>query len=387
MKIAFVENQMNLVSSGACNLMMEWVKLLRKTDTVDLVQFGKEDTISDGTYFEPVRQLNENPEELEDYQMIITNNLGSYSDKFRTALMSVKKPITYFVYHDRSVIRDVFTELELQSYMNACDYILTYQPMFLLDKLNIEPNKILPMDVTCFYKDPENYKSEKWDKKFIDFTYCNRTNNFKGAYDFMKWCKYLKDKNYESVRLMKGFHPDYPHENLKEFKTIPNIGVAFSKAKEVDFLTENYGPHEECLDLLMNSKFVWCAQNYDKFGKYNFKDKKEYMSYLNYDLDGTTLEAIFSGCIPILHIAQKYNSGFISENHKAFVFYDPDKGFDDLYNQIKNLKIQAVLKRLREITDLYKAKEIFSQGLRTALIPPTVAEHYKSIIAEISQRV
>lgn len=400
MKIGFIENEMRLVSSGAVNLMMEWVNLLRLRHTVDLIQWDKDisKTVLDEKYScTMIRDAAENRDVLEEYDMLIVNHIGEPAESFYTVLSECKKPVTIFVYHDRTVARDIFTDPVFMKYINACDYVMTYQPKLLIEKLGVSEEKVRPIDLITFYKDPKEYSDTSElpkKKRSIEMLYCNRTNNFKGARYFMEWCKYLKEKEHILPRVMKGFHPDYPHKDLPKYDTMSyKTWIEGDKQNpdslefdKFDFCTEDYSTHERCKELLYNSRFVWVAQDFSEFPKDKFKDLKEYMSYLNYDPDGMTIEAMLCGCIPILHIANK-QSEIYEEIGKYCVFFDPDKGYDDLYEQIQKLHVTNASRNLsKSIRELYSTKLIFLNGLEMTITPQAVFDFYKGMIQEVAAR-
>lgn len=390
MRIGFIENNMRLVSSGACNLMMEWYKLLDSRHPVSLLSFSNE-CFADNTYGDYlIRMLDEDPKKLEEFDILIVNNLGEFSDKFIDALKNCKRPLTYFVYHDRSVIRDIYDLDIFQKYIDACDFVITYQPSFLIDKLHIDPEKVVYMDVTMFYKDPGPYislESLPTKHRTIDMLFCNRTNNFKGSRYFMSWCHYLREKGNDMYRVIKGFHPDYPHEDVPLYETKDTVFMDKKLNTKLDFYTEAYGDHKRCKELLSKSRFVWLAQDYTKFHKDKFKNSSEYLSYLNYDPDGTTLEAIFCKCIPIAHIANKLNSSFYqNELDGLCIYFDPDKGFDNLYEQYKNFDFDKADSKRADIIDLYKANTIFYNGLMLNLMPKSAFEYVETLAKESAAR-
>jgi hypothetical protein len=171
---------------------------------------------------------------------------------------------------------------------------------------------------------------------------------------------------------MKGFNPEYPHQDLKNFKTysLNLVESGHSIPSNTDFYTEDYGDHDRCLDLVQKSKFTWCCQDYSKYDKTMFKTDDEYLSYLDPNLDGTTLEAIFSGSIPILH---KFNKK--AEIIKEFpelryccLFYNPEIGYNNLYRQYKDLDIEYSLECLSRIKDFYAYnKSLFYNKLISSL--------------------
>lgn len=397
MRFGFIENEMLLTSSGACNLMMEWIKLLRTKHQVDLIHWSKKNVTKVAVqkakeYHEVIRCAYEDETVLEDYDIIVTNYISDIDMGFKIALSKSKKPATIFVYHDRSVARDIFTNPDIRVLIESCDYVMTYQPKLLIEKLGVNPEVVQPMDMCTFYKDPREYLDTNqvlMRDRFINMLYCNRTNNFKGARYFMEWCKFLNEhpvvEHKGGLRIMKGFHPDYPHNDLPNYKTEPYRDKMFS-SDLADFYTENYGDHDRCLHLLKQSKFVWLAQDYSKYPTEYFKDQKDYMSYLNYDLDGTSLEAIFCGCIPILHIAQLNNSTFVAEPiiRENCLFFDPDKGYEDLYEQYKAIDVNKAQRNLREVTELYKNNHVFLNGLELSIMPKRAFDFYKGMIQGIS---
>lgn len=377
MKIGFIEDKMMLVSSGACNLMMEWYKLLQKKHFVQLLQFTDAPLVGDGTYKGvPVRAVK--AEELEEFDILITNYLSEYNDDFAKVLSNCKKPITIFVYHDRTVARDIFTNSDIMNYINACDYVMTYQPRLLVEKLGVPQDKVKAMDIVTYYKDPTEYLDTTWlpqNERDINILFCNRTNNFKGTKLCMDWCHYLNQKgDTNGRRLIKGFSKEFPHNDLPAYTT-------------EDFEIDYYGPHSECKELLRRSKFVWLAQDYSKYPTDKFSNQREYLNYLNFDPDGTTLEAIFNGCIPIMHKENKKSKIFDNELKECCLFYDPALGYDDLYRQYKQINITKAQETLRDITELYSASQIFLNGLELCIMPQGAFELTNQMAKEVAKQI
>jgi hypothetical protein len=395
MRIGFIENDLRLVSSGACNLVYEWYKLLKPKYQVTFIHWKDAYTSKITSEFKDanITYAGENPEILENYDILIVNHLGEPSEDFYKALENCKRAITVFVYHDRTVIRDIYTDLSIKRYIDVCDYVLTYQPEFLVKKLEVPENKVKELDIITFYKDPKEYLDTRWKlmkNRPINMLYCNRTNNFKGAKLFMGWCEYLRKKEETNgLRIMKGFNSEFPHKDLPNYKTLPMTDASCSEGTpcEVDFFTDDYGDHEFCKRLLKDSRFVWVAQDYSKYPEEHFDSLEEYMSYLNPDFDGTTLEAIFSGCIPILHEFNR-KCALLDDNElsRYILFYNPEKGYDDLYQQYKQINVNKAQRKLKELVELYQNKQIFLNGLELNLMPQSAFDLVNAMAMQIKEQ-
>lgn len=350
MKIAILENStLSLESSPAYAVLNEWHKLLSLKHEVTYIKSDLAD--------------------LDDYNIVIVHSNGGLDKSCIDKIKNATKPIIYYYYHERGPFKDIKTDdgliLEL---CTTCDFVLTYSPAFLRDIYGVQEDYLKHIDIITYYNDPSEYLKKDWissKKRRINFLH-NYMNDGKSYKLFLEWCATIKSKEKPNVLSTSDFALD--KRVLKKYKTDSFFA---NNTEHADILIEDSKDRRQML--LQNATFAWLVD-----------EPEEYKEFFTNVPTQEMLEAMFCGCIPVVHKRYATSELYTDNDMDKFtLFYDEEKGFEDLYNQYRNINIIKAQRNLKHFAELYKAKELFLNGLELTLTPQSAFDYVKGMAEQV----
>lgn len=348
MKIAFLEYYHKYRNTGDFNFMNAWYKLLSKRHKVDWVQIADLDD-DQGLDAKTIHQV-----DLLSYDAYVTCDLYESRKKYLADKLSYKLPLllenltaegknTIFMCHQRtfpndqdSTTFDRMTQLAMK-----CSRIFAYVPEHFKD-LGIPVERIT---AKMFYKPIENKELYSHLRTPIDLLFINNLCTWKNPLQFLDLCEKVKDSLPEQH--MYGYYRGIdPNDKENYNNVIRNDDRVFYYPINTDKvkLFDRIESRKEVCELYYLSKFSW---QWTK--PIDGSECEE-----PWGLEGSALESILYGCVPILpKSSENYIVGGRElKQYECCVFLEDMEHLEPLYEAIENY--QKYYNRLSLIQEFLK---------------------------------
>ena len=354
MKIAFLEYYQKERNTGDFNFMKAWYDLLNRRHRVDWVQVCDidEDTIIDAKTIHQV--------DINSYDLVIVcdlyesrkrylkeNTFYGFLDYLKSSVM-VKK---VFMCHQRTFPAEQNNTdfIRMQELAEVCDIVLTYTPGFFeqrISKYRKNPDLVFKITFDLFYKPLETKRT--FLNRPIDLVYLNNLVPWKNPVDFLDLYSELKSQYKLFKTSMYGYYPGLNPKDMTNYNNVIRNDERVSYCNGTGSSNGKIELHNR-IETRQNIGYVYGQS------KFSWQFTAPRVKVLDYEkpwgLEGSALESIMYGCIPIVPKLSKnyfvYDKPLVDYN--CCVFIDGPKDIQSIIDA--QLNYNVLYENCRKFTD------------------------------------